>query len=478
MRSKKWILAGVIALCMVVPLSIAGIMHAKGYRISVGRFYLSDTGSYLVEEGKAMFLSDQSDGETLFDGLNTGDLILVIHDGVDESYPSRTGAHRVFRLRKGDETDLPENLVVGAFVADGTTDHGTMDHPDALSATFDAQYIRTNGCSEGPAYPVVKIIRSVQELNAYYEANKEKYDLERKDTVYSDTTIGFLDACDQYDDAYFAEHILVMVLLEEGSGSTRHKVDSVLIDQEGVCCIHIDTIEPEVGTADEAEWHILIEPEAGIEIESEADVTVYVDGINRLTQPEFVQHSRGFANLSLTILHGWEYEITDYEDTNEFCIAFWPSETTEGKIEVWYKNSFGVCGTGLQEEEITLGKYEAYKGTYNGGKVWDFICFIGTPGPGRYVILHTGVHQWWAAYEDEAMQILNTLVVGDGIIGEAEAVAIAKQEATVEYDQIQTSYDRESGFWTVLLSGEGLAGGDQTVTITCEGKVIDLQYGE
>lgn len=481
MKSKRWILpvciiAGVLVLCMVVPLSIAGVMYAKGYGISVGRLYLSDTGSYLVEEGKAMILSDQSDDETLFDGLNTGDLILVIHDGVDESDPSRTGAHQVFRLRKGDETNLPESLEVGVVETDDTTDHGTVDPSDASSVDFEAQYIRTNGYRENVKYPMVKIIRSVRELNAYYKANQENYDLERKDTVYSDTTIGFLDACDGYDDAYFAEHILVVVLLEEGSGSIRHKVQSVMMNPDGQCSVYIDTIVPEAGTADMAEWHILIEPEAGIEIGNESDITVYVNGINPLTQPELVQHGRGFANLSLSILNGWEYEIVDYTDTNKFYIAFWPAGTTEGKIEVWHTNGFGVCGNGLKEEKITLSKYEAYKGTFDDGEVWDFISFIGTPG--TYVILNTGSHQWWDAYKDEAMQILNTLVVGDGMISEAEAIAIAKQEVTVTYDQVKASYDSETGIWTVLLSREGYAGGDQTVIITCEGKVIDMQYGE
>lgn len=495
-KKKKWvlpvcILVGVLLLCAVIPLSVAGVMHAKGYGISVGRIYLSDTGPYLVDEGKTMILSDQSDDKALFDGLNTGDLILVVHDGVDESDPSQTGAHRIIRLRKGDETDLPENLHIGVVETDGTTDHGTTDHgtadhgtasawkEDALNASpiaFDAQYIRTNGYHEEVKYPVVKIIRSVRELNAYYEANKGKYDLERKDTVYADTTVGFLDACEKYDDAYFEEHLLVMVLLEEGSGSIRHQVQSVTVCPDGQCCIYIDTIVPEFGTDDMAEWHILIEPEAGTEIENESDITVYVDGVNPLTRPELVQHGRGFANISLTIPNGWEYEMEDYAETNEFCIAFWPAGLSEGKIKVWYMNGFGVCGTGLTEEKITIGRYEAYKGTYDGSRVWEFIILTGTPG--SYVILNEGSARWGSAYSVEAMRILNTLVVGDGFIGEAEASAIAKQEATVEYEQTRAAYDSVAGLWTVTLYQGNTAGGDQTVMITCEGKVIDIQYGE
>ena len=70
------------------------------------------------------------------------------------------------------------------------------------SVNYGVQYIRTNGYMEGAEFPNVVIIRSLDELNNYYKTNKDTFDLERKDKVYSDTTIGFLDACDKYDTAY------------------------------------------------------------------------------------------------------------------------------------------------------------------------------------------------------------------------------------------------------------------------------------
>ena len=372
---------------------------------------------------------------------------------------------------KENGNDPPGNLDIGAVEIDGTE-----DALDAPPVGFGARYIRTDGYREDIEYPVVKIIRSVQELDAYYEANKEAYGLGRRDNVSFDTTIGFLDACDRYDDAYFEDHILVMVLLEEGSGSNRHQVQSVNMSAGGQCRIYIDRIVPEAGTCDMAEWHILIEPEAGVEIEKESDITVFVDGVDPLTQPELVRFGRGYANISLTIPYGWEYQTGAYEGNDEFLIGFWPAGRPEGKIWVLYYDSFGVCGTGLEEEKIRLGNYEAWKGTYDNQKVWSFILLIGTPG--KYVIENDGAGQWWDEYGGEAMGILNTLVVGDGFIGEAEAVAIAKDLATVEYNRVSTSYDSESGLWTVTLYKEYTAGGDQTLTITCEGKVIDIQYGE
>lgn len=476
MKTKKWILsvciiAGVIVLCIVGLLASAGIMSAKGYGISVGRLYLFDTEFYLVDEGKAMIMSDQSNDKKLFDGLNTGDLILVIHDGVDESYPARTGAHKVFRLSKGNENNLPENLDIGVAKMDGTA-----DILNASPIGFNVQYIRTDGYREDVEYPIVKTIRSVQELKAYYEANKNLYSLERRENPASDNTIGFLDACDKYNEAYFENQILVMVLLEEGSGSNRHNVDNVKIGSDDKLYVSISSIIPESGTCDMAEWHILIEPEKGIDVKNESDIIVLLDGINPLTQPRIIYESGAFSNITLTIPRGWKYETEHGKDSVDYCISFWPENQTDGKIKVWYYDAFGVCGTGLKQDKITLGDYEACKGTYDNKKVWDFISLIGKPG--NYVIMNEGADKWWSEYGNEAMQILNTLIVGNGFISESEAIAIAKQKATVEYDQTQTSYDSENGLWTVSLSKKNTLGGNQDITITYEGKVIDIQYGE
>ena len=187
-------------------------------------------------------------------------------------------------------------------------------------------------------------------------------------------------------------------------------------------------------------------------------------------------HSKGYANISLSIPDGWEYETEDSEGSADFCIAFWPEGQTEGKIKVWYYDSFGVCGTGLKEKKITVGAYEANQGTYDNKKIWDFISFLGMPG--SYVVINEGTDKWWSTYGEEAMQILDTVKIADGIIDKEEAIAIAEKDVTVEYDQTRAKYDVENGLWTVSFSKKNTAGGDQVFTITHEGKIIEEAYGE
>lgn len=128
-----------------------------------------------------------------------------------------------------------------------------------VSYAFDAQYIRTNGGPE-EGYPYHTVISSRAELEAYYESHKDIYDLERRETVYSDSTIGFLDACDKYDDAYFGRQNLVLIVLQEGSGSIRHEITDVRRNMEnGGWDITIERKVPEVVTDDMAQWHLFLE---------------------------------------------------------------------------------------------------------------------------------------------------------------------------------------------------------------------------
>lgn len=191
---------------------------------------------------------------------------------------SKAGTYR-FRsdISIGDGTDKSANQTVWAeFTLSSDIDDSKIKTQEPVN--YGVQYIRTNGYMEGAEFPNVVIIRSLDELNSYYEANKDTFDLERKDKVYSDTTIGFLDACDKYDSEYFKKGCLVFVLLEEGSGSIRHEVTGSTISSDGELGVYIDTITPEVGTCDMAEWHIILEMSNAVEVKDAASVQVYLDG--------------------------------------------------------------------------------------------------------------------------------------------------------------------------------------------------------
>lgn len=118
--------------------------------------------------------------------------------------------------------------------------------------SFEAKYYRTDGFVEGIAYPQVTTIQSPQEAQAYVDANKEVYSLNpNRAEIFTKALLGF-------DDAYFQDHVIIVVMLEEPSGSIRHLVTAVVqTDDRTRVLIRRDVPEPQ--TADMAQWHILLE---------------------------------------------------------------------------------------------------------------------------------------------------------------------------------------------------------------------------
>ena len=129
-----------------------------------------------------------------------------------------------------------------------------------------SQEIRTDGGCRGLSYPLVTVLRSREELTDYCRAQSALFDLEPD----------FLEACEGYDDAYFAENDLVLICLEENSGSITHRVTDVYAENSG-WIITVERHVPDEKTDDMAQWHILVEIQMGKVIAPEETVTVRLE---------------------------------------------------------------------------------------------------------------------------------------------------------------------------------------------------------
>ncbi len=298
---------------------------------------------------------------------------------------------------------------------------------------YRVQYIRTNGYADGEEYPKIFWITSADELKTYYEASKDKYDLEHREYPYSDETKGFLDAVKQYDAAFFEKNDLIFVLIEEGSGSIRHKVSGlhVGISQEDGMKYDIQPevrrIVPEVGTDDMAEWHIIIEvskdygkavAQLKMPVITDEPYTVYGGGM-----PGMDTASAGgpYGQISVYIPDNWTVEAapagSDKMMYGLYGLILKPEEARSGQIELFCIENFGVCGTGLSEEKMTLAGYTANVGTYDNHSHWDFIVFK-NDGP-QIVAQHTDCASWTDEMWDEALAILDTVKFDESVTGEA-----------------------------------------------------------
>lgn len=126
---------------------------------------------------------------------------------------------------------------------------------DIMYVSEQVQYVRTNSLGQlggDISYPIITVISSRQELEAYYNRYKASFRLDSSENT------GFWKLCEGYDDAFFAEQDLILALVEEGSGSNRHEVHGLGKAEDGTWQILGLRKIPEAGTMDLAQWHILM----------------------------------------------------------------------------------------------------------------------------------------------------------------------------------------------------------------------------
>jgi len=106
-------------------------------------------------------------------------------------------------------------------------------------------------------YPSIIKINTTGELRDYYASNKETYQFGHG--YYCETSMadGVFSDMSGFDDDFFKANFLLFIILQEGSGSVRHRVESVSQDNNSLL-VKITRIMPEIGTCDMAQWHIVL----------------------------------------------------------------------------------------------------------------------------------------------------------------------------------------------------------------------------
>ena len=150
------------------------------------------------------------------------------------------------------ELSMRDVYEVDAGVLPSVPDIETPDPAYKLWFEFDS-YAR-NGCLYGRlgynvhwSYPHIMAVNTLAEWESLYLGC----------TAGSVSDGGFTEGLAALDEAFFAEQSLLILYLEEGSGSNRHRVDQV-IAEDGTVTVTLTTLEPEIGTCDMAYWAILI----------------------------------------------------------------------------------------------------------------------------------------------------------------------------------------------------------------------------
>ena len=137
-------------------------------------------------------------------------------------------------------------------------------------------------------------------------------------------------------------------------------------------------------------------------------------------EPVRAEYGYEDVHMALDIPTGWDYEIHPREEVEQeeglytCSIAFWPQEEPELIFELAYWPQFGMCGTGVTIEELTLPNgLTAWKYTEESGdEIWLTVALEYPQSEGTYVISASPEKTLWERYEATFLDILESIAIG------------------------------------------------------------------
>lgn len=130
---------------------------------------------------------------------------------------------------------------------------------------------------------------------------------------------------------------------------------------------------------------------------------------------ETVTASGTAGTLRVQVPDGWKYEVCPEGtlDDSEACfgVKIWPDSGSDSGsdscVQLYWSDSFGVCGTGLKEETLTLAGDSVSAGYYDGSKNWTFLSF---QGKNHGIVAWADPNaDWFADKGDHLLSMLNTI---------------------------------------------------------------------
>ena len=165
---------------------------------------------------------------------------------------------------------------------------------------------------------------------------------------------------------------------------------------------------------------------------------------------EFVGYEYKYADMSLRVVEGWEFEIIPYtDDSTPFGVKINPENKPEEIISImYYPTGFGVCGTGLVEEDTEISYFPAKKGFYDGSQIWNYIA------ANDYAITNEMADGTYGLYQDDIELMVGSVEIAVGVITPAEAIEIATDKLIDRFGSIEyttTDFNYISGIWEVTV---------------------------
>lgn len=171
------------------------------------------------------------------------------------------------------------------------------------------------------------------------------------------------------------------------------------------------------------------------------------------------EFTHGYVDMALELPEGWSWEqVSDNGTDKTEGIRFYKTDdpTVSYTLLCW-TGGYGICGTGVTSEEITLANgmkvwQNTEEDTQQGIMVMADISFEDVPGSYVAAPSDTMTIEVWNANRDELLSILGTAQIGRKSVTMQAAIDAAKAQYTGEYDEVYATYDVTAGAWTVSFS--------------------------
>lgn len=191
-----------------------------------------------------------------------------------------------------------------------------------------------------------------------------------------------------------------------------------------------------------------------------------------VTTAEF---THGYVDMALQLPEGWSWEtVSDNGSDKTEGIRFYKTaDTAVSYTLLCWTGGYGICGTGVTSEELTLANgMKVWQHTEQGTMVMADIFFEDAPGSYVASPSDTMTTEVWNANRDELLSILGTVQLGRKSVSQQAAMDAAKAQYTGEYDQVYATYDVTSGAWTVSFSKSAAGAKTDRLVVDAAGKVM------
>ena len=187
---------------------------------------------------------------------------------------------------------------------------------------------------------------------------------------------------------------------------------------------------------------------------------------------QLAAYTEGNVDVALTIPDGWWWETLEEEGQSGLRFGKTGERSVAFRLTCWL-DGYGICGTGVTEQDLTLsGGQRAWQYTEGGqSTVWVNIAFQGVPG--SYVCMpdDNGVmgSAAWDGCRDEVLAILGTAQIGRGILTEQQAIDAVHYDG--EYDMAYGRYSVQDGSWTVTFDKGAMGQTSDRYVVKADGAV-------